>query len=504
MKLAGKVDTDPNTGQLTATFDDNPQLPFSNLHLEFNGGPRAPLTTPDACGTYATHAVMTGWSGAKAASDSSFTLDQDADGAPCSAHGAAPGFAAGTADPIAGKDTMFHLRVTRGDQQPRLQSVTVDMPEGLLGHVADVVQCAEGDAAHGTCPDGARIGNVVVGAGAGSNPFYITNGRAYLTGPYKGAPFGLSMVVPAVAGPFDLGNVNVRAALFVDKHDATLRVVSDSLPTILEGIPLDVRDVRVNIDRDGFIVNPTSCAEKTVGGIIGSTDGSSVNVSTRFQVGECARLALKPKMRIFVGKKRRTHRNAVTPFTTALKMPAGQTNLRYVKVSLPTTLNARLDVVNRACTRDEFEAGHCSQAKAGTAYAITPLLRDPLRGGVYFVRNGHAIPDIFVALRGQVDFDLIGRVTIPGGKHLATTFDAVPDVPITKFVLRLVGGKHGPVGAATNLCTRQGHRTPASIGYTGQNGKVVHVNQRIHIRGCAKHKARKAAHRKAKRRKGSR
>ncbi|HZV74086.1 MAG TPA: hypothetical protein VFF79_10255, partial [Conexibacter sp.] len=327
----------------------------------------------------------------------------------------------------------------------------------------------------------------------GSNPFYITNGRAYITDRYDDAPFGLSIVVPAVAGPFNLGNVVVRSKIFVDKHDATLRVVSDPLPTILEGIPLDVRDVRVSIDKSDFIVNPTSCAQKTVRGSIQSTGNATAGVSSRFQVGECASLGFKPRMVLTVGGRGHTALNRSTPLSTTLTMPPkGQTNLRFVRVTLPTTINARLTVINDACTRAEFEqdVAKCAHAQAGTATAVTPLLRDPLRGNVYFVKNGHPLPDLFVALRGQVAFDLIGRITIPNSKFLATTFDAAPDVPIRSFTLRLFGdAKHGSVGAAANLCTAKSRAATANLDYIAQNGKVLQISQRLIVRGCSKPKA---------------
>lgn len=485
IKLPGQASMDPDTGQITATFDDNPQLPFERLHLEFKGGPRAPLALPKRCGTYTTHAELTGWNGRRTSSDSSFTVTEDARGKPCPST-FTPGFEAGTDNPIAGKSSTFLLSLTRDDEDQELKSITVDLPEGLLGRIASVPLCDEGNARAGSCADSSKVGSVTVGAGAGSNPFYITNGRAYLTGPFKGAPFGLSIVVQAVAGPFDLGTVVVRSALFVDKHDASVRVVSDPLPTILDGIPLDVRDVRVAIDRDGFFLNPTSCAEKQIDGTITSTEGATANVSSRFQVSDCADLALKPKMVLKVGKQGRTGRNASTPFTATLTQTPGQTNLKSVKVTLPTTINARLNVVNRACTRAEFEAGNCNKARAGSAVAVTPLLKDPLRGGAFFVRNGHPLPDLFVALRGQVDFDLIGRITIPGSKRLATTFDMVPDVPISSFSLSLVAGRQGPVGTTTNLCSRRARKANAQIDFQGQNGKTRFVDQRLKIVGCQK------------------
>jgi hypothetical protein len=494
IKLPGQVDSNPENGQLTATFDENPQAPFTNLHLQFTDGPRSPLTTPDQCGTYTTHAEFLGWSGASARSESSFTLAQDADGSPCKAHGFDPGFSAGTQDPVAGKTTSFHLRITRPDQNQALAGVSVHLPEGLLGYISHTTLCDEAHAHAGTCTDASKVGDVTVGSGAGPNPFYITNGRAYITGPYKGAPFGLSIVVPAVAGPFNLGNVNVRSAFYVDKLNATVRVVSDPLPTILQGIPLDVQDVRVDVNRPDFIVNPTSCAEKTIAGTLTSIGGIQRAVSSRFQLGDCAALGFTPRMVLRVGGAGHTARNATTPLATMVTMPPGQTNLRSVQVTLPKAINARLTVINDACTRAEFDASltNCAHARAGVASAITPLLDDPVQGNVYFVKNGHAIPDIFVALRGQVDFNLIGRVSIIRNTFLRTTFDAAPDVPIRSFTLRLAGDpKNGSVGAAANLCTARSRRQKAQLDYTAQNGTTLHINQGLKVGGCGKAHRRK-------------
>lgn len=501
IKLAGRVAADPITGQLTTTFDNNPQTPFSDVHLQFDGGPRAQLVTPAQCrNDNTTHAVFTGWNGRVVETDSQpFAISGDGNGAPCPGPQFAPAMSAGTASSSAGSSSPLRLRFTRSDLDQELARLTVNLPGGLTGKIADVVLCAEGDAAAGTCPESSKVGDVTVGAGAGSNPFFITNGRAYLTGPYKDAPFGISIVVPAVAGPFDLGNVNVRSALFVDKHTAEVRVVSDPLPTILQGIPLQVRDVRVDVDKPGFFVNPTSCAVKTITGTLASTGGLSANVSDRFQAAECKGLGFKPKMVLTVGGAGHTHRGQTTPLATRVTMPAGDANLRFVRVSLPDTINARLTVINDACTRAQFESdiASCAHAIAGTAVAATPLLRDPLRGNVYFVKNGHPIPDLFVALRGQVAFDLIGRITIPGGRHLATTFDAAPDVPIRSFTLRLLGDKkHGSVGAAANLCSASSRRQKAALDYIGQNGKVDQVDQALVVHGCSKKAKARRAHRR--------
>jgi hypothetical protein len=488
LKIPGKTDANPVTGQLTATFDNNPQLPFSNLHLEFNGGQRAPLVAPSQCGRYSTHAEFTSWSGATAESDSSFDVSADGNGAPCSAAGFSPKLTAWTQNPIAGTDSSFALGLSRGDQEQEFSSLKVNLPGGLLARIANTVLCPDGAANAGTCQDVSKVGDVATGAGPGTDPFYINNGRAYITGPYKGAPYGLSIVVPAVAGPFDLGNVVVRSALFVDRTTAAVTVVSDPLPTILQGIPLNVRDIHVLVNKPHFFVNPTSCAQKTIRATVTSTQGAIAHPSARFQAGECANLGLAPKLSMTVGARRHTQAGVSTPVSATVTMPKGDTNLRSVSVTLPSTLNALLPVVNRACKLVEFRAGKCgNQAKIGTAVAVTPLLRDPLRGSVYFVKNpARVLPDLMVALRGQVALDVTAKVHIPGGKRLGTQFDTIPDAPITKFTLRIVSGKNGPVGIATSLCTAKGRAATAAVGYRGQNGKILQTNQKVRIAGCPK------------------
>jgi uncharacterized repeat protein (TIGR01451 family) len=487
LKLPGQVSLDPNTGQITTTFDDNPQLPFERLHVEFLGGARAALVAPRRCGTYTTHAELTGWNGRTVSSDSNFTLTENARGKACPST-FSPGFSASTRSNSAGRTSSFLMRFTRDDEDQELSGLTVNLPRGLTGKIASAELCSDALARADACPAGSQIGDVTVGAGAGSSPFFIQSGRAYLTAPYKGAPFGVAIVVPAIAGPFDLGKVTVRSALFVDKKDATVRIVSDPFPTILRGIPLDVRDVRVNVNKPDFFLNPTSCAEKTIAATLTSTEGARANVSDRFQAADCASLGFKPRMAMRVGGRGHTHRGQTTGFRTTLRMPRrNQANLRFVRVTLPKTINARLNTINDACTRAEFESDikKCAHAKAGSAKASTPLLRDPLKGSVYFVKNGHAIPDLFVALRGQVDFDLVGRITIVDNTRLRTTFATAPDVPIRSFSLRLLGGPgSASIGAAANLCSAKSRRAKAEVDYIGQNGKVRQVNQSLKVAGC--------------------
>lgn len=488
IRLEGVLDLHPVTGQVTATFEDNPQLPFNHMRLHFKGGPRAPLATPQTCGTHTATASLTPWADPRAdpvVVTSSFTISYDGNGAPCPARGFAPGFSAGLTNPVGGADSAFTMTLTRADYEQELKSIAMKMPKGLLARIADVpVLCEAPQAAAGTCDEGSRIGSVTTGVGAGTSPFFLP-GRVYVTKAYNGGPFGLSIVVPAIAGPFDLGTVVVRASIRIDRKTAELSVVSDPLPTIVEGVPLRLRVVNVHIDREHFMFAPTNCTPSSVDGTIGSTTGATAAVSTRFQVANCAGLSFKPRMIIRVGGKGHNRVGNSTPLEAIVRMTPGQANLKGVKVSLPKTLNALLTVINEACTVAEFDAGTCEEARAGTAVAVTPLLRDPLVGGVYFVENGRALPDLMVALKGQVDFDLVGKVTIPSSNRLETHFDTVPDVPITKFALRLVGDENGPIGVARNLCAKSSRRQKVNMTFRAQNGKVVRVAKRLRVRGCA-------------------
>lgn len=483
VKLPGRIDLDQNSGQMTATFDDTPQVPFSNMHLEFKQGPRSPLAMPTACGTYPISGELTTWNEAipPVSVSSSFVVD----GPSCGPR-FAPGFQAGTTDPTAGASSALTMTLTRDDGDEFLKGLEIQTPRGFTGNIASTPLCPEAQAATGTCGEESRIGTVTTGAGPGPNPFFV-RGRVYFTGPYKGAPFGMSIVVPAVAGPFDLGTIAVRAAVFVDRTTAELRVISDPLPTMLQGIQLRVRAVNVLVDRPGFVINPTNCSGKRITGHVSSDAGSIAPVSSPFRATDCGELDFRPKMTFTAGKRGNLRKNRTTPVTAVLTMPPGNANIRGVNVTLPYSLNARLTVVNDACTRAEYDSGNCEDARVGTAVAETPLLRDPLTGAAYFVkREGESLPDIVVALRGQVDFDLVGKVRIPGGERLGTQFTSVPDVPISRFTLNLIHGRRGSIGTAENLCSRAGRNRRAHVRFVGQNGKTRTLQPKMRIVGCTR------------------
>jgi hypothetical protein len=490
VKVPGSVDLNPTTGQITTTVDNTPQVPFDDFILTFDGGARAPLSNPRTCGTKTTTATFSSYSGQTVLSTDSFDISQDGNGAPCPPLGFDPTFGAGTNNPVAGKDAQLVTRFGRTDQDQELSGIDVTMPPGLLGRIASVVPCPDAAANAGTCRDDvSRIATATVAAGPGSHPFFITDGKVYITGPYKGAPYGLSVVIHAKAGPLDLGNVIVRAKVLIDRATAQLRVVTDPFPTILAGIPLQLRLANVTADRPAFTFNPTNCTAMTANAKITSTEGAVATRSTPFQVEDCGALAFAPKISLSVGAKGHTASGSSVPFSATVRMPKGGANLRSVSVTLPTILNARLPVVNQACSLADFQAGHCtSKAKVGTAVVLTPLLRDPLRGSVFFVKNpARVIPDLMVALRGPVDLDVTSKVAIPGGKALGTRFDTIPDTPFTKFTLKFVSGTNGPLGAAANLCTAHSHAATASIGMRAQNGRLITLHPRLHINGCTKH-----------------
>jgi hypothetical protein len=486
LKLPGKVDPDPVTGQLTATFDDNPQLPFHKLVLQFKGGPRAPLSNPNTCGVKTTTTELTAWSGQVAAPSSSFTIGGE--GVDCAPLGFTPSFSAGTTNAVAGADSTFSLTFGRDDNDQDLKDINIAMPRGVTGRLAQIPLCPEALAAAGACDEGSRIGSVTSAAGPGTNPLYLP-GRAYLTEGYRGQPFGLSIVVPAIAGPFNLGNVVVRASIAVDRYDASLRIAADPLPSILMGIPLQVRTVNVHIDRPGFMINPTNCTPSQVSAVVSSQQGASANVSSRFQVGDCGALPFKPKMTIRMGARGRTRAGITAPLNVSLRMTSGQANNRSVAVALPRNVNARLKVINeRACTIDQFNSATCPASnRIGTAKAVTPLLKDPLQGDAFFVRNpARRIPDLMVALRGQVAIDLTGKVTINRNLTLRTDFDTIPDVPISTFDLNLVAGRNGPIGFVANACTKAAKAERATISYRSQSGRFVRAKQKLQIVGCSK------------------
>jgi hypothetical protein len=491
IKIPGNLTPNPATGQITGVFDENPQFPFSDLKLHFFGGARGELATPEGCGTYTTTSDLMPWSapdsGPDATPSSSFPIESGCVSA------FAPSFTAGTQNPQAGGYSPFTLSLSRSDGEQNLAGLSVSLPEGLLGKIAGIPLCPEVNASTGTCPEASRVGSVLASAGVGPDPYFVS-GKAYLTGPYNGGPYGLAVEVPAVAGPFDLGTVVVRQSIRIDPHTAQVTAVSDPFPTILQGIPLRVRRVDVTLDRPGFTFNPTNCTPMAVTGAVTSTAGASADVSSRFQVGGCGELAFKPSFT--VSSQAKTSKKNGASLDVKVGYPRGsQANIRSAAVTLPKALPSRLSTIQQACTEAAFDANPAScpaGSNIGMATATTPVLTNPLTGPVYLVSHGGAaFPDVVIVFQGEgVTLDLVGSVNIKK-QVTSSAFNTVPDAPISSFELKLPEGPHSgltavlPAKARGNLC---GTSLTMPTIITGQNGAVVRQNTKIQVTGCAKDK----------------
>jgi hypothetical protein len=506
LKLAGKVEMDQATGQITTRFADNPQLPFEDLFVDFFDGPRAPLRTPATCGTYTTTTSLTPWSapesGPPAAPADSFAVGAGPGGSSCPDGHTAVTLTAGLQTPIAGSYSPFSLRLTRADGTGEINAIDVSPPKGLLAKLSGIPYCPEAaieqargrahpgggaaEQAQPSCPSASRVGTITVGAGAGPTPYY-TSGQAYLAGPYKGAPISLVAIVPAVAGPFDLGVVTDRIALRVDAETAQVSAQSDPFPTILQGIPLDTRDVRIALDRPDFTLAPTSCKPTQV---IATAHGPGGDASAtdRFQVGACKALDFAPKLSLRL-KGSRTTRGGHPALNAVLQARKGDANISRTSVALPHSEFLDQSHIGTICTRVQFAAEACPKASVyGRARAFTPLLAKPLEGPVYLRSSSHTLPDLVADLQGQIGVVLVGRIdSLNGG--IRTTFEGVPDAPVTKFVLSMQGGKKGLLVNSTDICRHPGH---ATVKIAAHNGRHYNFRPPLHNSCKASKKSAKA------------
>ena len=505
VKLAGRMTANPATGRLQATFSQQPQLPFSELQLTLNGGARASLANPQTCGTFTTTTDLTPWSAPglgglsgnepiagtpDATPSSSFNVDWNGAGGACPATMPfSPSFSAGSQTPTAGASSSFSVTVGREDREQDLSGITVSTPPGLLGKIAGIPQCSEAQANAGTCGPESQIGTTTVGAGPGPHPFYL-GGTVYLTGPYKGQPFGLSIVTPAVAGPFNLGTVVVRAAIAVNPSTAALTIVSDPLPQFVDGVQLRLRSIHVEVNRPGFMLNPTSCAAQGVGASITGVQGASVSVSSPFEVGGCQSLPFSPSLS--ASTQGSTSKAKGASLTITVKSVPGQANIGKVDVQLPKALPARLiPTLQNACTEAQFNtnpAGCPADSFVGAATAVTPILNAPLSGPAILVSHGGAaFPDLEFLLQGEngVEIVLDGKTDIKGGITYSK-FESVPDAPISSFVTTLPEGPHSILAAPSgNLC---GKSLVMGTTITAQNGKQIIQKTKITVTDCSKAK----------------
>jgi hypothetical protein len=469
IKLPGLTETDKVTGQVRSTFDNTPQLPFESLKLIFRGGSKAPLVAPDRCGTYTTQIDVTSWaSPVPVHLESPLEIYEN-----CNTGGFDPKLHAGSTNPVAGSNTPFNVQIVRQDGEQNLSRIETTLPPGLVARLAGIPLCQGAAAESGNCSPASQIGTTTIGGGAGPQPLFIPEPgkpptHIYFGGPYKGAPYSMVFSVPAQAGPFDLGVVNVRAAVYLDPTTTQVTVKSDPLPQILEGIPIDYRDLRIEVTKPSFTLNPTNCNPKRFESTITSDEGAKATPSARFQVSDCSALRFSPKLALNL--KGGTKRTRYPALRAVLTQPKGQANIAKVATTLPHSEFLANEHIQTICTRVQYAADTCpAKAVYGHATAYSPLLDEPISGPVYLRSSDHELPDLVADLGGAIDVDLVGRIDSVNGR-IRTTFETVPDAPVSKFILAMQGGKKGLLVNSRNLCAAPSR---AKVLIDGQNGKIA-------------------------------
>jgi len=512
VRLVGNVRADPLTGQLSTTISETPQVPFTSFDLSFNGGTRAVLSSPLTCGPSKTDAVMTPWSGNPAVTPtSSFTLTNAPGGGKCAKTMAerpfGPEFGAGPESTKAGAFSPVSIRINRGDGQQELKGTDVVLPPGMTGKLRGIPYCPEAalasaagragaeEKASSSCPAESQVGTAAVAAGTGPAPYKI-DGKVFLSGPYHGAPLSLAVVTPATAGPYDLGTVVVRVALFVDPETAQIHAVSDPIPHVFGGTLLSVRSVDLKMDRPNFTLNPTSCEPFATSGVLagGGADPnnpaafSAAPVSAAFQATGCEALGFKPRLFTkLIGKRKAMRRNGHPAFRATLVARQGDANIKRAALTLPHSQFLDQNHIGTICTRVQLAASDCpARSIYGYARADSPLLDDEVAGPVYLIASDHELPDLLADLHGQVNVRLRGVISSVK-ERMKTVFYPVPDVPVSKFTINMKGGKKGLLVNSRNLC---GHPNRSFLKFKAQNGKSLKVKKLpLQTPGC--HKAKK-------------
>jgi hypothetical protein len=529
VKMAGKIDTDPATGQITTTFENLPQLPFTNFNLHLREGGRAPLVSSSSCGPEVTTARLVPWSASSpdeaAEVHSTVEITRGVGGGPCPTGGLPPfhpGLLAGTLNNAAGQYSPFYLRLLRSDEEQEITHFSIKLPPGVVGKLAGVPFCSDAAiaAAEGrehlgggkeeqsspSCPAASEIGRTLVGSGVGSVLTYVP-GKVYLAGPYHGSALSVVAVTSGVVGPFDIGTIVVRQALKIDPETAEVFIDatgSDPIPHIVDGIATHIRDLRVYVDRPEFMLNPTNCTPtSTASTVLGSgldfvspLDDNPITVTSRFQAADCANLNFKPKLTLSL--KGGTRRGATPALEAVLKARKGDANIGESQVTLPHSEFLEQSHFKTICTRVQFKEGGGNGEKCppGSIYgfvkATTPLLDEPLAGPVFLRSSNHPLPDVVAALNsGKINIALDGRVDSVKGQ-LRVSFEDVPDAPVTQFSLQMRGGKKSLFVNSTDLCKKT-HR--AISHFVGQNGKVYDTRPVLKATSCGKkskkHRAKK-------------
>lgn len=480
VRLKGQVNPNPSTGRLETAFLENPQQPFSEFILKLNGGAQAPLANSLACGSASTEALFAPYTGlAPSLTSSPFTTTGCASPLPFAL---AQSIADQPANAGAFGSTSYTFNLARADGQQYLSKVVTTLPPGLVGAIPAVALCGEPQAQSGACSSASQIGTATVTVGAGSEP-YPLSAPVYLTGPYGGGPFGLSIPVPAVEGPFDLGTVVTRASISVDPHTSRVTVAS-TLPTIIGGVPVRLKSISVTVNRPGFLYNPTNCLPLATETALASTFGATQVLSTPFAVGGCAALPFSPSFS--VSSNADTSKANGASLQVNVTQPPHQANIRSVVTALPVQLPTRLTTLQQACPEATYAADPAAcpaGSRVGSASVTTPVLPGTLSGPAYLVSHGGAaFPDLDLLLEGDgVRVILVGNTNIQGG-ITTSTFASLPDVPVSSFSLSLPAGPYSALTAYGSLCG-QPLVMPTTI--TAQSGAQVKQSTVVAVAGCA-------------------
>jgi hypothetical protein len=521
VKLAGKVTTDPKTGQITTVFDDIPQLPVTEFKLHFREGARAPLITPPACGSYTAVSNFSPWSapGTVLPRENAFKVESGPGHGPCPSGGLPPfhpGLLAGPLNNTAGAFSPFYVRLSRTDAEQEITHFSVKLPPGLVAKLAGVPFCPDAGIAqakarkgrHGgeeelnapSCPAASQVGTTWAGSGVGQTLVYVP-GKVYLAGPYHGSPISIAAITAAKAGPFDLGTVVIREALQVNPETGEVFVDatgSDPIPHIIAGIPVHLREIRASVDRPEFALNPTDCTRtSTASTVLGAgldfaseADDNPLTVTSPFQAADCAALGFEPNLNLrLIGA---TQRGGHPKLRAFLRMNGiGEAGIAKARVTLPRSEFLENAHFKTICTRVQFKAagGNGEACPAGSIYgwakAKTPILSEALEGPIFLRSSEHELPDLVASLRGQeINVHLVGRVDSVKGGRLRNTFETVPDAPVEWASFTFQGKDKGLFVNSTDLC-RQKHK--AKIEFTGQNGKVHNYSRALQV-SCPKGK----------------
>jgi hypothetical protein len=494
VRLLGHVFANPATGQLSTTINEVPQVPFTSFKLNFVGGQHSVLSSPPTCGPNTSGARLVPYSGNAAATPTqSFVLQKLPGGGTCptspGARPFAPSFAAAPKSNAAGAYSPLHISLSRPNGRQELKAATITLAPGMIGKLAGIPYCpgsalaaaaqtsGVAQTAHSSCPSKSEVGTATVQAGTGPTPLSIT-GKVFLAGPYHGAPLSLAVITPATAGPFDLGTVVVRVALQVDPDTAQVTAISDPIPDVFGGAQLSIRSVAIDLTKKEFTLNPTSCGKLQVNAVLSGGGGDPTNpagwntfsTSVPFQTSNCQSLKFRPKLTTrFLGGKKQTFRAGHPKLRATLVARPGDANIARATLTLPHSELIDQAHIKTICTRPKLAAHECpADSVYGYARAESPLLEDELAGPVYLVPSTHTLPDLLVDLRGQVEIQLHGVIKSVKGGRIRTTFSPIPDVPVSKFVLTMQGGKKGLLQNSRNLCT---NKQFSRLNFLAQNGK---------------------------------